>query len=50
MVILDVEAEAVSREAYMFALIYRMHMTEEQFKRLYVEVNEKWDELNETQD
>lgn len=47
MVVLDVEADSVSREAYIFAPIYRVRMTEEQFKKLYVEVNEKWDELNE---
>ena len=48
MVVFDFESDSVSRETFMFSPIFRMRMTEEQFKKLYVGVNDKWDEMNES--
>ncbi len=41
MVLVDVEAEYISREAFLYAPIYRIKMTEEQARQLLADLTEK---------
>lgn len=48
MIVIDFEAKAVSREAYLFAPIYRMNLTVEQFEKLEKDIIEKRGCLDES--
>ena len=45
-ILIDIEAESISREVYMFAPIYRVRFTDEQYQKLKEEImkEDKFDE------